>query len=227
MIAHGYVVWQLNFPESPVTSDVLTRYTIDLTTFQAPPKPVRLESFQLPVPKKTPPVATKPKVTPKPKPKAVPKPVPKVVEPKFEQPVKQPIVEPVPSPSPPVQQSTAQPRATAPPASLGGSSFDSTASTRNAEKANYYRFIIHKLKRLKRYPSQARRRGDQGTVHLVFTLRKDGSLESYKIAKSSGSRALDREVERLIARAAPFPPVPGGVSKGSLELSVDISFKLR
>ena len=77
VMAHGYVVWQLNFSEPPKTSDVLTRYVIDLTTFQSPPKPVKLEPFQPPVLKKTPPVATKPEIAPKPKPKSKPKPKPK------------------------------------------------------------------------------------------------------------------------------------------------------
>lgn len=196
MMLHGYAIWHLQRPESsaPVTENVLTQYTIDLTTFQTPPQPIKLD----PVP--PPP----PKVVPKPKPKPAP-----VVKPEFEKPVQQPVVEPVePSPAPP-------PKVASPPV------------TTNVAKTNYYGLIVDKLEREKRYPSRARRRDEQGTVRLTFTLNKDGSLQDYAITKSSGSRILDREVERLIKRVAPFPAVPQNVSKGSIELSVDLSFRLQ
>ncbi len=222
---HGYVIWQLHFPsEPPVKSDILKSYTIDLTTFHAPPKPVKLEPVAPPPPKKTKP--------PIPKPKAKPKPKPKVIKPR---PISEPRVAPKPEPAAavPEYEPPTQPAALPPPPKrasnvVGLPGIPSKApSTSDADKANYYRLVINKLERRKRYPSSARRRDEQGTVQLVFTLNKDGSLQSYRIGKSSGSRALDREVGRLIKRVTPFPPVPHSVSKGSIELSIDISFKLQ
>lgn len=228
---HGYLIWQLRFsPELPVKSDILKRYTIDLTTFHAPPKPVKPKPFVPPAPpQKTKPPAPKPKAKPQPK----PEPKPKVVKP---QPISKPRVAPKPEASVPEYEPPAKPAEPAQPVAPPSSSKrvpdvadlpSKVPSISDADKAHYYRLIINKLEHGKRYPSSARRRNEQGTVQLTFTLNKDGSLQSYRISKSSGSRALDREVERLIKRVTPFPALPHGVSKGSIELSVGISFKLQ
>lgn len=217
------------------------QYTVDLTTLSLPPKQLKLEPFKPPAPpKKTPAPEAKPAPKPKPKPKPVPKPAPpkivapkiekpKVVRPELEKPVQatqpvetQPSEVQQPAPQPSVQQpartSTAKPSASHRPAPRPGS---------QTAKPGYYKLILERLERLKKYPSRARRRGQQGTVVLSFTLNRDGSLKHYRITQSSGAKSLDLEVKKLILRATPFPAIPKNISSDTLEVSVPISFSLQ
>ncbi len=186
-----------------------SQYVVDLTNLApAPVKPAP------PPPPKPPPPEPKPEpVKPKPpEPKVEPQ---KVVVPELEQPIpeeKSPPEEIV--PPEPVQPES--PPASSPKPGTQASKVD----------YGYYQLILDRLDRLKRYPSRARRRGDQGTVILAFTLNRDGSLKEYAIRQSSGSKALDLEVKKLIRRAAPFPAIPANISQEELELSVPISFTL-
>jgi periplasmic protein TonB len=84
-----------------------------------------------------------------------------------------------------------------------------------------------RLNQFKRYPSQARSRGHQGTVTVAFVLDTDGHVTSSKIVKSSGSAILDQETLDLISRAQPYPVPPNGAGGQDLFLQVPISYALR
>jgi periplasmic protein TonB len=84
-----------------------------------------------------------------------------------------------------------------------------------------------RLNQFKRYPRQARARGQQGTVKISFVLDSDGHVVSSKIVQSSGSPILDQETLDLLQRAQPFPVPPGGASETDLFLEVPISYALR
>lgn len=63
-----------------------------------------------------------------------------------------------------------------------------------------------------------------GTVTLSFILASDGRLKALKIARSSGSGALDRAGLSLIRNAVPFPRPPEGVrSVYSIDIASGIS----
>lgn len=74
------------------------------------------------------------------------------------------------------------------------------------------RLMAH-LERRKRYPSGARSRGEQGTVHVRFRIDDAGNVLSVSLAGSSGFPELDNEVLSLIRRASPVPAPPPGVNK--------------
>jgi protein TonB len=62
--------------------------------------------------------------------------------------------------------------------------------------------------RYNRYPALAQRDGVQGTVHVRLRVRRDGSIVSAALGKSSGSAILD-DAAVLAARAAnPLPALP-------------------
>ena len=186
-----------------------TQYVVDLTNLA----PAPVEPAPSPPPRQPPPEPKPEPVKPKPpEPKVEPQ---KVVVPELEQPVPEEESPPEEvAPPEPVQPET--PPAASPKPGTQSSKVD----------FGYYQMILDRLDRLKRYPSRARRRGDQGTVILAFTLKRDGSLKEYAIRQSSGSKALDLEVKKLIRRAAPFPAIPANISQEELELSVPISFTL-
>jgi protein TonB len=85
--------------------------------------------------------------------------------------------------------------------------------------------IVTILERNKRYPSEARARGEQGVTRLAFSIDAEGHLLSSRIVASSGSAALDAETLALVQRAQPFPPPPPELA-GS-EMTVPVSFNIR
>jgi periplasmic protein TonB len=85
--------------------------------------------------------------------------------------------------------------------------------------------IVTILERNKRYPAEARARGEHGVARLAFSIDEAGHLLSSRIVTSSGSAALDAETLALLQRAQPFPPPPPDLA-GS-ELTVPINFNIR
>ncbi|NCC36784.1 MAG: energy transducer TonB, partial [Chloroflexia bacterium] len=60
-----------------------------------------------------------------------------------------------------------------------------------ASARGYHGTLAAWLARHKRYPEQARRRQQQGTVRVTFTIDRQGRLLSHRIASSSGHPLLD------------------------------------
>jgi protein TonB len=55
------------------------------------------------------------------------------------------------------------------------------------------------------YPSDARRKGEEGTVLMRISFSNTGHLENYQLIKSSGSNTLDRAAAEILKRSAPYP----------------------
>ncbi len=111
------------------------------------------------------------------------------------------------------------------PGAGGQGSAGAGAGPSGAELNTYAGQLAAWLERHKRYPRSARRRGEQGTVTLRFTLDANGRVLSRRIVRSSGHQRLDREVLALLDRASPMPRPPGNATKFSL--AVPIVFSLR
>lgn len=76
---------------------------------------------------------------------------------------------------------------------------------------NFQRQLLAHIEPFRRYPEAARGQMLNGTVQLVFVLKRDGTLLDVRVLHSSGSPILDREAIDTIWRARPFPPVPPGL----------------
>ena len=85
--------------------------------------------------------------------------------------------------------------------------------------------IVTILEHNKRYPAEARARGEHGVTRLAFSIDGNGRLLSSRIVASSGSAALDAETLALVQRAQPYPPPPPELA-GS-EMTVPVSFNIR
>lgn len=92
-----------------------------------------------------------------------------------------------------------------------------------AARRVYMGEVAKKLQRSKVNP----RSTSSGTVLLGFTLDARGEILSHTIIQSSGSKLLDDAAVASLERAAPFPPMPGEVSSGPLELQVPFRFVTR
>jgi protein TonB len=85
------------------------------------------------------------------------------------------------------------------------------------------RLMTH-LERRKRYPSGAKSRREQGTVHVRFRIDDAGNVLSVSLARSSGFAELDNEVLALVRRASPVPAPPQGVNK---TITAPVRFSVR
>jgi periplasmic protein TonB len=91
-----------------------------------------------------------------------------------------------------------------------------------------YQFLLQAwLEKHKKYPRRAKQRHWQGTVMLHFVIDRAGNVLSYRIQESSGHAVLDEEVEAMIRRATPLPPVPEEMQSARLEFVVPVQFFLK
>jgi protein TonB len=89
------------------------------------------------------------------------------------------------------------------------------------------RQVVGLLERHKRYPEAAQARNQHGIVELAFSLDRQGRVTTSRIAKSSGSSALDDATLDLVRRAQPFPPPPPEMAGAEVNLSVPIRYNIR
>ena len=83
------------------------------------------------------------------------------------------------------------------------------------------------LEHNKRYPAEARARGEHGVTRLAFSIDAEGHLLSSRIVASSGSAALDAETLALVQRAQPFPPPPPELAGSEIKFVVPVQFSIR
>jgi len=85
-----------------------------------------------------------------------------------------------------------------------------SASTREYAYANYLRAWVDRAEQVGNlnYPDEARQRRLGGQVVISVGVRRDGSVESSRILRSSGTPLLDEAALRVIQLAQPFPPLP-------------------
>lgn len=85
-----------------------------------------------------------------------------------------------------------------------------SASTREYEWAQYLRGWVDRVERVGNlnYPDEARRRRIGGVVVISVGVRRDGSVESIKIIRSSHIPMLDEAAQRIVRLSEPFAPLP-------------------
>ena len=100
----------------------------------------------------------------------------------------------------------------------------SASGSASTSPARWQSRLMAHLERRKRYPSAARSRGEQGTVHVRFSIDGGGNVLSVTLARSSGFPDLDNEVLSLVRRVSPVPPPPPG---SATSITVPIRFSVR
>ena len=170
-----------------------------------------------------------PPVAPSPAPElevALPKPQPK----EEEKPKQEEAQEAVAEPERPQQDretlAAAPPRIDAQPApasapSPGQSAILAQVQTRYALTLNRH------IERQRRYPNAARNRRVEGVAVVAFTIDREGQVIASRIAKSSGSPALDEEALAILKRASPLPVPPDQVPGATIDCDIPITFRLK
>jgi protein TonB len=98
-----------------------------------------------------------------------------------------------------------------------------TSSPPADQLSRYFALVKGIIESKKRYPEEAKRRGEEGTVVVSFTIDESGNPVNVKLASSSGSPSIDNETLRLI-RSLKFPPPPDGKP---INLRVEVEYQLR
>jgi periplasmic protein TonB len=83
------------------------------------------------------------------------------------------------------------------------------------------------IERFKRYPKEARARGESGTTTVAFTINHEGHLLRSSIVQSSGSAEMDRETLAMVSRAQPMPRPPDQMTGDQLTFVIPVRFNLR
>lgn len=76
------------------------------------------------------------------------------------------------------------------------------------------------------YPAEALELLIEGRLLLMFTLTRDGSIESIRILDPSGTEILDQEACRAVRSASPFPPFPEHLSIQRLNIRAAFDYRL-
>lgn len=90
----------------------------------------------------------------------------------------------------------------------------------------YLALVSAALKRHKRYPRTARRRGLSGKVVLTFVILPNGQVTNARIAESNGHAILNNAALRALRRATPLPPFPPALKRPSLPVTIPIMYEL-
>jgi periplasmic protein TonB len=87
--------------------------------------------------------------------------------------------------------------------------------------------LVAHIERFKRYPAEARARGQRGYAKVAFTIDRDGRLRESHIVESSGSQEFDRESLAMLTRSQPMPKPPGEVRTEGLSFVVPVRFSIK
>src|SRR5262249_55067614 len=83
------------------------------------------------------------------------------------------------------------------------------------------------IERFKRYPADARSRGEHGVAKVAFTIDREGRLLKSRIAQSSGSASLDQETLAMLVRAQPMPRPPDQFHTAEITFVLPIRFDIK
>jgi protein TonB len=90
--------------------------------------------------------------------------------------------------------------------------------------AEYLALVMALLEKNKIYPLAARKRGIEGDIRAVFTIRRDGSVSDMRLADKDGHRFLAQAAFETIRSASPFPVREGW--DGDYTIQVNIRYQL-
>lgn len=179
-----------------------------------------------PPPPLAPPVAPPPpKLAPPPKLKPLPRPLPMPVTShataKAAPQVPPPPVKPVPQPVAPAKAPPAPVARPAPVKPQPGVVGHHVSSNYKNELEAQIRSNLH-------YPVIAQRQGRQGTALVRVRMKRDGTILSIKLVKSSDTDSLDREAQDVFHRIGKLPPLPADFlpQASEFEFEVPITFRL-
>jgi len=208
-----------DLPEPAIPSSVL----LELAPEPVAPPPPSAEPPPAPAPPRA--------VEPPPPAEPVPAPPPEVVLPK--PPPPRPVARPPrphptrPSPPPqPAAASQTPPTPNAEPMPNASAAPARAAPAPNLAPATWQSALSAHLALFKRYPANARRRGEEGVAQVRFAMDHAGHVLSVTLVRGSGHTDLDQEALAWVERAQPLPQPPPEMGQGPFDLVIPLRFEL-
>ncbi|THV20270.1 energy transducer TonB [Peteryoungia ipomoeae] len=141
------------------------------------------------------------------------------------EPVKKVVKKEKPKPQQQASVAARKAKAEVQPSTRNAASAASNASGRSSvSPAKWQSRLASHLERRKRYPAEARRNREEGTVYVRFKIDDGGNVLAVSVTRSSGSSALDDAVLDMVRRASPVPAPPPGVNK---TITTPVRFNIR
>jgi protein TonB len=82
------------------------------------------------------------------------------------------------------------------------------------------------ISRKKKYPKKAKRKRQQGTVIIAFTIYSDGHIQNISIKQSSGSQLLDRNAISTIQQLSGKVPFPDKIDRQQWTFTLPLVYRL-
>ena len=100
-----------------------------------------------------------------------------------------------------------------------------SANTREYEYASYMSAWVSKVERVGNlnYPAELRARKLHGDLVMTVGIRRNGTIESIDVRRSSGIEEIDRAAVRIVRLAAPYSPLPDNIAEGDETFSVTLT----
>lgn len=92
---------------------------------------------------------------------------------------------------------------------------------------NWTSKLVAQIARHKRYPEEARARGETGTTQVAFRVDRSGGVHNVRVVRSSGSSLLDSEALAWVERSQPLPPPPAEIPDAKLNIDLPLRYSLR
>jgi protein TonB len=108
---------------------------------------------------------------------------------------------------------------------VGSTAAKAIAPLQSSTATNFQKTLLRHIERYQNYPGLARRLRLQGTVLVLFSMRRDGAVLDVWIKTGSGAPILDQEAIETIRRAQPLPPIPSELPS-QLNVVIPVAFNL-
>ncbi|MFC0408911.1 energy transducer TonB [Roseomonas elaeocarpi] len=195
----------------------------------AEPPPVAATEPPPPEPAPEPPPELAEALPEPPPPAPPPPPVPRPPQPRPTPPRPTPprpqVARPVERADPNLQAYAAPPAPVAPAAPAAPAAPSRPRMASAGPPANWAQRLSAAVNRAKRYPPFALQRSQEGVVYVTFRMRRDGSLISASVGRSSGNEMLDEAGLEAVQRAS-LPPIPEEFSDDVFSATVPINFNI-
>jgi protein TonB len=93
------------------------------------------------------------------------------------------------------------------------------------DAARFQQALLSHIARYRHYPENARLDRERGTVRLVFSMLRDGTVTDVRVTSSSGYGILDLAAVETIRKAAPLPRIPAELPE-PLNIQLPVAFEL-
>ncbi|MEA2047127.1 MAG: TonB family protein [Campylobacterota bacterium] len=107
------------------------------------------------------------------------------------------------------------------------SSSQISAPKRKAIKDTYLAKVRRVIEGKKKYPKISKRRREEGTVYIQFTINKNGNIINIVLKKKSRYTKLNQAAMKILKEIGSFPSIPKEISKSSLTITVPIKYNIK